>query len=216
MHYLSVLGTHPVLFFRSIRAYAKLTELSDDAAKAIRFTRIFSSTKEFYGIAKLRKISFTDGSKSIAANIWKIVQRVKKFVSSIAWFCKVSHDAGYFSESALVLSRSIKMIQLPYDSIALSTSIVKATKVTISWIHLIKKVDKAPEEIEQMHKLETKAVRRLLHCSSKAFDISYRILEMVEHALPRLVIANLVASALIKSVTLGYTIYNDQSMGRSK
>lgn len=109
------------LFFKAFRSVVNCSNewspISDEMARAARYTNIFSSIHGFLGMRKL----------STSCHFWANIRRTKALVSSISWFCKVGSDVNLFSSSFAFWTPYYSAGKLPYDCISLGTRVATFT-----------------------------------------------------------------------------------------
>ncbi|MBS0635805.1 MAG: hypothetical protein JSR37_10115 [Verrucomicrobia bacterium] len=109
----------PVLFFRAARACVHLVghwvPLSDIATKQCRAVRLFSAAHGFFGAARINE----------EMHLWVLVNHIRKYVSSIAWFCKSAADYGYISPESVAWTVFVSKMRYPAACISLYYGVKK-------------------------------------------------------------------------------------------
>lgn len=207
---LSHVSSNPVLFVRAMRscidAAGNWIEVSDELSRQSRYTHIFSSIQGFFGIVKLRKIVYSGGANLLEEKAWMVANRVKKFASSIAWFCRAGRDLHYWDSRWVGWTAYLKVIRIPFDCISLGFSVLKVVRVCIAWLELRQK-SKNEQVLQEAARLQEKIIKKLLYCGAKAFDISALVLEQASPALPTLLLLNSLVSSAIKTTALFYITF---------
>ena len=192
-------------FYRALRASVAVVEnwveLPDELAQQMRYTHIFSAVHGFLGVRKLCKVSFSDARKCLAVHVWAVVNRVKKFVSSLAWFCKAGRDCGYFQPAYADWASSIKIVYFPFHCCSLGFSLVKLSKICLIWLAL-RQIPKNDQVVAKIERLQQKANKEFFYTVIKTLEISSYVLERLVPGALVLLTVHSVAIASIRIVSL--------------
>lgn len=120
---MQTISEQPVLFFRAARACVNLAgqwiPLSDEANKQMRAVRLFSAARGFFGASKI----------SEDMHLWVLVNHIRKYVSSIAWFCKSAADYGYIATESVAWTVFVSKMKYPAACISLFYGVKKINKI---------------------------------------------------------------------------------------
>ncbi len=214
MQVLSVLyqiSNRPVLCVRAMRSCIDLAghwiAVSDELARQARYTHIFSSIHGLFGVLKLRKLTYSGFTHCQLGQAWMVAMRVKKFASSIAWFCKAGRDLHYWGSEWVGWTSYLKIIRVPFDCVSLSFGVIKVTRVFVVWVDLQTKT-KNDQVVAESVRLQEKMIKKILYCGAKAFDISSLVLEQASSVPLALLSLNSLVSFAIKTTVLFYTTFS--------
>ncbi len=172
----------------------------------MRKSRVFSAMRGFIDVPKVFQIQFCVTTECPAKALWNVVKRVKKFISSIAWLCKMANDAGCCPASFYGWTGYTSAIQVPFDCISLGVRIIKVCKVYVAWNSLQQKsgnMNKS-EYAAACEKLHQKGVKKVLFATSKALDVSSHIIDAMASSVFALIVLNALAQVAIKTTILFY------------